>query len=78
MVAFPLSKFHLDWCWVQLSPAPCAPLDHCPLGLDFQEHNQKLIPAWVLAHNNKIWDYNSQERHLENPYFPCLQATRLD
>lgn len=68
----------LVWCSVQLSSAPCAPLDHFPPGLDFQEHNQELIPAWVLAHNNKTWGYNSQERHLESSYPSHLRDTRWD
>lgn len=70
VVAVPLSKFQLlplacCWLWLCSSAQPLVPLWIISLP-DFQEHNQKLIPAWVLAHHNKTWDYNSQQRHLES------------
>lgn len=82
VVAVPLSKFQLlplAWCWLWLcsSAQPLVPLWIISLP-DFQEHNQKLIPAWVLAHHNKTWDYNSQQRHLESCDPPQLRATRWD
>lgn len=56
-------------CAAQLSPlGPSGFPPHPTPGWEFQEHNRKLIPAWVLAQTNKTWDYNSQERHLESSY----------